>query len=119
MKSPVGTNTNCANMVTMPGQVAKSGAQLTWPSASGGLSIINGIEYTTHALERMSPRGLIQSGTEIISRGVPTSVVENAIKFGSKTQGNTCREVIHVFENIRVITDLNEKTVITVIKTGK
>jgi len=63
--------------------------ELMWPSPANGRAIVNGIEYTTHALERMAPRGLIQRGTEIISRGVPPSVVENAIKFGTKTSGNT------------------------------
>ena len=31
-----------------------------WPSAADGRQIINGIEYSRHALERMSPYGLIQ-----------------------------------------------------------
>ncbi|MFY7842927.1 MAG: hypothetical protein ACOVOR_02815 [Rhabdochlamydiaceae bacterium] len=77
-----------------------------------------GIEYTTHALERMAPRGLIQSGREIISRGVPPSVVENTINFGTKTLGNTPQEIVHVFENVRVVTNLDSTKVITVITTG-
>ncbi|REG79453.1 hypothetical protein C8N25_1311, partial [Algoriphagus antarcticus] len=37
---------------------AKNGISI-WPSASGGRTVINGIEYTTHALERMQPVGTI------------------------------------------------------------
>jgi hypothetical protein len=89
-----------------------------WPAASGGRQVVNGIEYTTHALERMSPAGLIQNGTEIVSRGVPPSVVENAIKFGKVTPGNTAAEVVRTFENVRVITNPAGDRVISVIKTG-
>jgi RHS repeat-associated protein len=88
-----------------------------WPSPAKGRSIINGIEYTTHALERMSPRGLIQNGNEIVGRGVPPSVVENAIKFGAKTMGNTPHEIVHRYENVRVVTNLSSNRVITVITT--
>jgi hypothetical protein len=100
------------------GKAAKSGASL-WPAASEGRQVVNGVEYTTHALERMSPQGLIQSGTEMVSRGVPPSVVENAIKYGSKIQGNTASEVVHVFENVRVVTNPEATRVITVITTGR
>jgi len=100
-------------------KVVKLSSQLQWPSPAKGRSLINGIEYTTHAIERMAPRGLIQNGTELISRGVPPTVVENAIKFGSKTLGNTPQEVVHTFENVRVITNVARNRVITVITTGK
>ena len=91
----------------------------SWPSASSGKQIINGVEYTTHALERMSPRGLIQKGTEIVSRGVPPSAVENAIKFGIKSPGNTSTEMVHIFANVRVVTNAEGTKVITVITTGR
>jgi hypothetical protein len=65
----------------------------------------------------MSPRGLIQSGTEIVSRGVPPSAVENAINFGSKSMGNTPGEIVHIFENVRVVTNAEGTRVITVITT--
>lgn len=90
-----------------------------WPEASRGRQVINGIEYSVHALERMSPRGLIQRGTEMVSRGIPPSVVENAIKYGIKSAGNTPSEVIHVFENIRVVTNHDSTRIITVITTGR
>lgn len=89
-----------------------------WPAASGGKTVINGIEYTKHALERMQPVGTIMKGTESVSRGVPPSVVENAIKYGKVTPGNTSREVIRSFENVRVVTNPQGTRVITVIKTG-
>jgi RHS repeat-associated protein len=87
-----------------------------WPAASGGRTVINGIEYTTHALERMQPVGTILKGNEVYSRGVPPSVVENAIKYGKITPGNTAAEVVRTFENITVVTDIEGKRVITVIK---
>lgn len=108
-----------AKIPTQLTKVAKFGGQLKWPSPAKGRSVVNGIEYTAHALERMAPRGLIQSGTGIISRGVPPSVVENAINFGTKTLGNTPQEIVHVFENVRVVTNLDATKVITVITTGK
>lgn len=98
---------------------AKGDIVSCWPSAIEGRQIINGIEYSNHALERMSPYGLIQKGTEIVSRGVPPSIVENAIKFGEKFPGNTTNEIIHVFENVRVVTTADGSRVITVITTGR
>ncbi len=90
----------------------------SWPCSCDGLQIINNIEYIPHALDRMAPSGLIQKGTEIISRGIPPSVVENAIKFGIKVPGNTSNEIVHIFENVRVVTNAESTRVITVIKTG-
>lgn len=57
-------------------------------------------------------------GTSSFSRGVPPSVVENAIKYGKVTPGNTAGEVIRTFENVRVITNPQGTRVISVIKTG-
>ena len=108
-----------AKIPTQLTKVANFGSQLKWPSPAKGRSVVNEIEYTTHALERMAPRGLIQSGTEVISRGVPPSVVDNAIRFGAKTLGNTPQEIVHMFENVRVVTNLDATKVITVITVGK
>ena len=66
----------------------------------------------------MAPNGLIQQGTEIFSRGVPPFVVENAIHFGTKIAGNEPCTVVHIFENIKVVTNETFTRVITVIKTG-
>ena len=52
------------------------------------------------------------------SRGVPPSVVENAIKYGSKMPGNMADTVVHVYENVTVVTNLTYDVVITVINTA-
>ncbi len=84
-----------------------------WPTALAGPTVINGIYYTVHALERMAPVGLG------IGRGVPVSVVENAIRFGTTMPGNKVGTVVHVFENVSVVTNLASNRVITVIVTGR
>jgi hypothetical protein len=89
-----------------------------WPAASGGRTSINGIEYTTHALERMQPVGTIMKGKTSFSRGVPPSAVENAIKYGKVTRGNTASEVVRTFGNIQVVTNPGGTRVISVIKLG-
>ena len=89
-----------------------------WPSPASGRQVINGIEYTREALSRMAPSGLIQKGTEIVSRGVPPSVVENAVQFGTKSPGNTPGTIVHTFENVIVVTNQLGNRVITVIRTG-
>ncbi len=94
------------------------GSMKLWPAASNGRTVINGIEYTTHALERMQPVGTIMKGDKVFSRGIPPSVVENAIKFGQVTRGNTAAEVVRTFENVRVITNPQGTRVISVIKMG-
>jgi RHS repeat-associated protein len=83
-----------------------------WPSPLAGPTVINGIYYTVHALERMAPKGLG-------GRGVPVSVVENAIRFGTTQAGNVAGTVVHVFENVSVVTNLAGTRVITVIVTGR
>lgn len=55
--------------------LGKIGARVVpklWPAPGAGRVVVNGIEYTTHALERMAPVGLIQKGTEVLSQGVRT-----------------------------------------------
>jgi len=97
--------------------VAKGGASL-WPAASSGKAIINGIEYTKHALERMQPVGTIIRGTEMFSRGIPPSAVHHAIKYGKVTAGNSVTEIVRTFENVRVITNPTGTKVFSVIKLG-
>jgi hypothetical protein len=94
------------------------GLMTLWPAAKDGKTVINGIEYSIHALERMQPVGTIMKGTEMFSRGVPPSVVENVIKFGKVTPGNSAAEVVRTFENVRVITNPEGTRVISVIKLG-
>ena len=95
-----------------------STATTAWVSAAGGRITVGGITYTIHSLIRMAPYGLIQKGNEICSRGVPPSVVENAIKYGSKMPGNMADTVVHVYENVTVVTNLTYDVVITVINTA-
>jgi hypothetical protein len=97
---------------------ATKGAVSAWPAASGGRVVINGIEYSIHALERMQPVGTIMKGTTSFSRGIPPSVVENVIKYGTVTPGNTALEVVRTFQNVRVITNPAGTRVISVIKIG-
>jgi hypothetical protein len=99
--------------------IGSAAAKSLWPSPGEGRQIINGIEYTVHALDRMAPKGLIQQGTEMYSRGVPPSVVENAIKHGTTSAGNLPGTVVHIFENVRVITNQAGNRVISVITTGR
>lgn len=87
-----------------------------WPGPGAGRVIIRGIEYTEHALERMAPGGLIQQGNKIISRGIPPSVVENAIQHGTKSAGSQPGTIVHIFENVRVVTNQAANRVITVYK---
>jgi hypothetical protein len=96
------------------GAAAVAGVGL-WPAASQGRQVINGVEYTVHALEKMAPRGMIQKGTEIGSRGIPPSVVENAINYGVKSPGNAAGEIVHSFENVIVVTNQAGNRVITAI----
>lgn len=105
-----------SKLAKMPAQIPKVlqlVESLKWPSPAKGRTIINGIEYTIHSLERMSPRGIIHSGTDIIGRGVPPSVVENAIKFGVKTTGKTSQEIVHTYENVQVVTNLDATSTLT------
>ena len=59
----------------------------------------------------MAPRGLG-------GRGVPVTVVENAIKNGTKAAGSQPGTIVHVFENVRVVTNQAANRVITVITNG-
>jgi len=82
-----------------------------WPSKVDGPQVINKIQYTVHALEQMAPRGFG-------GRGVPPSVVQNAIDYGSKTVGNTIGTVVSTYENVAVVTNDALNRVITVITKG-
>jgi hypothetical protein len=66
----------------------------------------------------MQPVGTIMKGSEIVSRGIPVSAVENSIKYGTVTNGNTDAEVVRTFENVRVITNPEGTRVFSVIKLG-
>lgn len=111
-----------------------------WDMPKGG-EVINGRKYSQHALERMAPdtpevraeqyaratklaqdRGL-QPGTPEYStfvdkyvdpRGIPPSVVEDAIANGTQTPGNTPNTFVYDTSDIRVVVNENGD-VITVI----
>jgi hypothetical protein len=53
----------------------------------------------------MQPIGTIIQDGAMIGRGVPPSVVENAVKCGKVTPGNSKAEVVRTFKNVRVITN--------------
>ncbi len=86
-------------------------ATTLWPAISQSPSVINGIKYTVEAVKRMEPVGFG-------GRGVPPSVVENAIKYGEKSLGNKPDSIVNTLENVTAITNEALNTVITVIKTG-
>ena len=91
-----------------------------WPHPDNGRSVIEGIEYSQHALGRMMPNGMQWvdgAGKVIEGRGVPPSVVQNAIQFGTQSPGKF-DSIIHTYENVRVYTDVVTDAVRTIIKLG-
>src|SRR5690606_15012034 len=58
----------------------QSSGTSSWPSPWNGRQVVNGITYSIHALEQMMPVGFG-------GRGVPPSVVQNAINFGVQSAG--------------------------------
>lgn len=82
-----------------------------WPAAQKGGTIINGLKYSGEALSRMEPVGFG-------GRGVPPSVVQNALEYGNKTPGNLPGRIVSQYENVKVVANETLDTIITVIKTG-
>ncbi|MDR3577814.1 MAG: RHS repeat-associated core domain-containing protein [Anaerolineaceae bacterium] len=82
-----------------------------WPDSWDGRQIINGITYSIHALDQMSP---VDSG----GRGVPPSVVENALNFGVEFLTKDNGIVKYTYDNVVVVWNNIENVVVTVIKTG-
>jgi RHS repeat-associated protein len=82
-----------------------------WPSGQEGRQVINGVTYSVHALRRMEPDGFG-------GRGVPPSVVENALRFGLQEPSDEAGWVWYVYENVRVLATTTGEFVRTVIKTG-
>jgi hypothetical protein len=104
----------CAILIGAGGAEAtnsQAGTSL-WPAPWNGRVVLGGITYSIHALERMMPVGFGE-------RGVPSSVVQNAIAFGERTTGDFPYVVEIVYENVTVIFNTLTNTVITVIKTGQ
>jgi len=84
---------------------------VNWPSGMSGPQVINGLQYTEHALLRMEPAGFG-------GRGIPPSVIENVINYGTKTPGNEIGTVVNTFENVTAVTNDAFNRIITIIKTG-
>lgn len=103
-----------------------------WDMTKGGKTI-NGRWYSEHSLERMAPdtpqvraeleaRALdkgLQRGTEAFNkyvdpRGIPPSVVEDAIQNGTRTAGKTAGTWVYEGGDVRVIVN-NSGGVVTVI----
>jgi RHS repeat-associated protein len=82
-----------------------------WPSSWYGKQVINGINYSIHALYQMSPVGFG-------GRGVPPSVVENALKYGMQSAGRLPDTVVYTYENVMIVWNYVTQIVVTVIKTG-
>lgn len=96
--------------------VIKIDNKTSWPGPENGKQIIDGIEYTQHALARMAPKEHVfidKLGQKIEGRGIPPSVVKNAIEKGQKNLGNTSSEIKIIYQNIRVIVSNNLKKVIS------
>jgi hypothetical protein len=87
-------------------------AQLYWPGPGEGSQTINGIVYSSHALDRMMPVGLG-------GRGVPPLVVQNTLINGEIRSSIVVDRLIFTYENVRVIYDTNAGLVISVIKIGR
>jgi RHS repeat-associated protein len=65
---------------------------------------VNGVDYSGHALDQMA------------NRGIPPSVVDNALQTGESFPGNTAAETVHYdpVNNISVVTDTQSGMVVTV-----
>ena len=90
---------------------AATAAEL-WPGRPAADQVINGVLYWGHALERMAPEAFG-------GRGVPVSVVENALRYGKAIPSEVPGRVLHIFGNVTVVTNLAGDEVVTVIKTGR
>ena len=115
--------------------------EMGWDMPDGG-AIINGREYTKHALERMAPdipsvraelirrgaeraksKGYVVGSDEYIDdiidyvqpRDIPPSVVENAILSTKPFIGNKPGTLTYITDDVKVVTDFSGK-VITVMK---
>jgi RHS repeat-associated protein len=82
-----------------------------WPDPWSGPQTVNGINYSQHALDRMAPVGLG-------GRGIPPSVVENALNFGTSAPAKEPGVMKVLFDNVQVIWNYVDNIVVTVIRTG-
>jgi RHS repeat-associated protein len=77
-----------------------------WPSPWNGPQIINGITYSYHALVRMMPKGFG-------GRGIPPSVIENALQYGDYFEGKISDTVVIMTDDVAVVWNYLTNTVVT------
>jgi hypothetical protein len=83
-----------------------------WQYPSQGPLVSNGITYTKHALQRMMPVGLG-------GRGIPPSVVQNALSFGQRLPDKDDEAIVHIIdENVTLIVNGVTNTLVTLWKNG-
>ena len=114
------TSAGVAGVVEQGINASEDTTTSSWPGPENGRQILNGLQYSIHALQHMAPVGmsfLDQAGNEITGRGVPPSVVENAIEVGSKTSSYDSA-ILHTFENVTVVTNQAGNFIRSVIKLG-
>ena len=80
----------------------RRGSPMNVPRGTNTPEVINGRQYTGHALDQMQ------------SRGIPSSVVEDAIQNGTKSPGNTPGTTMNQSSNVSVVTN-SSGGVVTVI----
>jgi hypothetical protein len=92
------------NKANKPSQtpIGRQGSPMDVKPGTNPAQKINGNDYSGHAVDQMQ------------GRGITPSVVENAIKNGVQSSGNTPGTTVHTFDNINVVTNSANK-VITVI----
>ncbi len=111
---PIITTNNLTTKATAQAPVGRSGQQVNFPNSQAPAprnppEILNGRNFSGHAIDRMQ------------ERGYTPAVVENVIKNGDKTIGNKPNTVVFTDakNNIRVIVNSETGKVITITGGGK
>ena len=78
--------------------------------------------YSHHAVDYMMPKSVAKDlGITNEVRGIPHSVVENTIKYGTKTQSNKATELRYLYskDDVTVVTDATSRIIISLGKRTK
>lgn len=105
-RTPVGRSGGGNRPTADPGpKVRNVWPNPNYPAPRNAPTAINGRDYSGHAIDRMQERGYVPS------------VVENAIRTGTRTAGNTPAETVFVdaANNLRVVVDTATGRVVTII----
>ena len=106
-RTPVGRSAGEGNRSTAdPGpKVRNQWPNPNYPAPRNSPTTINGRDYSGHAIDRMQERGYVPS------------VVENAIRTGKPTAGQTAGETVFIdtVNNLRVVVDSATGRVVTII----